>query len=506
MTARTDRTSRWILFTIVTVGIAVRLTVYLHNRSLWMDEALLAVNVVERSFAGLLSRLDCAQVAPPLFLVVSKLIYVLWGRLECSLRLLPLLSSCLSLYLMGRVLLQTTSRFFALCVLSMLAIGPAHIEWATSFKQYAADELSTVLVLMGAIAWERLSKWTRFAVAAALPWLVWLSYTSAFVLSGLVIVAGISALKDDFRPKRVALAVLLCSMLIACCSVYEATVQDSLGYEDMMAFWAACFPQSPYSEWLTNNLVNVVASATGLTAAPLLAFVLCVWGACALGRSGHSTLQKNTVQKNTVNVLAGGTLASALVAAWLKLYPFLAGRLTIYLAPAALLFLASGLDAACRSLKPRLLSRSVKALAAVLVIVVLYGLIDDYPRLIVRQEMRQVLEKVKGGVDTEAPFFVSVYASPAFLLYAGPELQKNTVWLQNLGLDSRQLVWAWLLAGKPIRFWVVVSQGDFEFVGATFSDIEPFCAVKRAIIGGESAACLLEVRPEFAWATRGGKK
>jgi len=209
---------------------------------------------------------------------------------------------------------------------------------------------------------------------------------------------------------------------------------------------------------------------------------------------------------HVVNLLAGGTLASALVAAWLKLYPFQAGRLTIYLAPAALLLLASGLDAACRSLKPRVLSWSVKALAAVLVIVVLWGLMGDYPRLIVRQEMRQVLEEVKGGVDAEAPFFVSVYASPAFLLYAGPELQKNTVWLQNLGLDSRQIVWAWFLAGKPIRFWVVLSQGDFEFVGATFSDIKPFCVVKRAIRGGDSAACLLELRPEFAWASHRGEK
>lgn len=491
----TNRT-RWLVFAIVAVGVAVRLAVYFHNRSLWIDEALLALNIVERSFGGLLSRLDCAQVAPPLFLAVSKLIYVLWGRLEYSLRLLPLLCSCLSLCLMARVLLQTTSRFFALSVLSMLAVGPAQIEWATSFKQYSADELSAVLVLMAAISWERLSKWTRFTVAAALPWLVWLSYTSVFVLSGLVIVAGISALKDNSRPKRAAFTALLCSMLAACDSVYVAAVRGSLGYEDMMAFWTASFPQSPYTEWLTKNLVDVVATASGLTAAPLLAFVLCVWGACAASRPGRWVL----------NLLAGGALASALAAAFLELYPFQAGRLTIYLAPAALLFLASGLDAAYHSLKPRLLSWAVKALAAVLVIVVLFGLINDCPRLIVRQEMRQVLEQVKEGVDAKAPFFVSVYSSPAFLLYAGAEMQKNTVWLQNLGLDSRQLVWAWFLAGKPIRFWVVVSHGDFQFASATFSDIEPFCMVKRCITGGASAACLLELRPELVRAGHGAKK
>ncbi len=484
MTERTDR-ARWLVFAIVAVGIAVRLAIYLQNRSLWIDEALLAVNLVERSYGGLLSRLDCMQVAPPLFLLISRLIHVLWGQLEYSLRLLPLVCSCLSLWLMGRVLLRTTSRFFALCVLSMLAIGPSHIEWATSFKHYASDELSAVLVLMAAIAWERLSRWTRYIVAAALPALVWLSYTSIFVLLGLVIVAGVSALKDDLRSKRVALTVLLCAMAIACCSVYIAAARDSVNYEDMMAFWVNSFPQSPYTDWLTNNLVKVVASAAGLPAAPLLAFVLCVWGACALGKSGNSSL----------NLLAGGMLASALVAAWLHVYPFSAGRLTIYSAPAALLFLASGLDAAHRSLKPQVLSRAMQALGVALVLFALYNLVDDYPRLIARQEMRQVLEEVKHGPHSDAKFVVSVYASPAFLVYAGPEMQKNTVWLQNLGLDSGQIIWAWHIAGKPIRFWLVASHGDFEFAEAMLSDIEPFCVIKQSIRNADSAACLLELRP-----------
>jgi len=496
MTEPTDRAIRWALFAIVAIGIGIRLVVYLHNRSLWMDEALLAVNLVERPYSGLLSRLDCMQVAPPLFLLTSKFIYGLWGQLEYSLRLLPLVCSCLSLWLMGRILLRTSSRFFALCALLILAIVPSHIEWATSFKQYASDELSAVLVLMAAIAWERLSSWTRYIVAASLPALVWLSHTSVFVLLGLVIVAGASALKEDLRSKRVALTVLLCSMIIACCSIYFMALQNSICQDDMVTFWVAGFPQSPYTEWLTNNLVKVIASAAGVPAAPLLVFVLCVWGACELGKSKYSSL----------NLLAGGTLASALVAAWLHLYPFTAGRITIYYAPVGLVFLASGLDAAHRSLKPRVLSRALKVLGAAFVIFTLYSLVDDCPKLIARQEMRQVLEEVRNGPHSKAIFVVSVYASPAFLLYAGPELQRNTVWLQNLRLDSGQIVWAWRLARRPARFWVVVSHGDFEFVEAVFSDIESFCMAKQSIRKSGSAACLLELRPEFVRAMQRGKK
>lgn len=496
MTKRTDGEIRWALFAIVAVGIAIRLAIYLHNKSLWMDEALLAINVVERSYGGFLSRLDCMQVAPPLFLFVCKFIYGLWGQLEYSLRLMPLVCSCISLWLMGRILLRMSSRFFALCVLSLLAIGPSHIEWATSFKQYASDELSAVLVLMAAIAWERLSKWARYIVAATLPALIWLSYTSAFLLLGLIAVAGLSALRDGLRSKRVALTVLLCSMIIFSCSLYSMVLQKSICQDEMMAFWVSDFPQSPYTEWLTNSLVKVVASAAGAPAAPLLAFVLCVWGACAIAKSRYSSL----------NVLAGATLASALVAALLRVYPFTGGRITIYYAPVGLLFLAFGLEAAHRSLKPRVLSHAVKVVGVALVIFALYGLVDDCPKLIARQEMRQVLEEIKSGPYSKSLYVVSVYASPAFLLYAGPEMQKNTAWLQNLGLDTRQVVWAWWLARKPARFWVVVSHGDFEFIDMVLSDLAPYCIVRRCIKHNGSAAYLFELRPGFVQAMRRRRK
>jgi hypothetical protein len=47
------------------LGIAVRVRDWLYGRCLWVDEAMLALNLMQRDFAGLLAPLDQHQMAPP---------------------------------------------------------------------------------------------------------------------------------------------------------------------------------------------------------------------------------------------------------------------------------------------------------------------------------------------------------------------------------------------------------------------------------------------------------
>ena len=63
---------------------------YLSNNSLWLDEAALARNVIDRAPLELLGPLDYAQVAPPGFLLTEKFVVLLLGHSEWALRLFPL--------------------------------------------------------------------------------------------------------------------------------------------------------------------------------------------------------------------------------------------------------------------------------------------------------------------------------------------------------------------------------------------------------------------------------
>ena len=65
---------------IIGFGILIRLIQYLYNRSLWADEAVLALNIVNRSYLELLQPLDYDQAAPIGFLLVEKLAVQLFGN------------------------------------------------------------------------------------------------------------------------------------------------------------------------------------------------------------------------------------------------------------------------------------------------------------------------------------------------------------------------------------------------------------------------------------------
>jgi predicted membrane-bound mannosyltransferase len=74
------------------IGIILRIWQYAANRSLWLDEAALALNIVNRSFIGLLLPLDNNQQAPLGFLIIQKAFTIVLGNSEYSLRLFPLLA------------------------------------------------------------------------------------------------------------------------------------------------------------------------------------------------------------------------------------------------------------------------------------------------------------------------------------------------------------------------------------------------------------------------------
>lgn len=67
---------------ILTLGAINRIIQYEFNRSLWADEAVLALNIVHRSYLELFQPLDYDQAAPPGFLMIEKLTIELFGNQE----------------------------------------------------------------------------------------------------------------------------------------------------------------------------------------------------------------------------------------------------------------------------------------------------------------------------------------------------------------------------------------------------------------------------------------
>jgi len=485
MTERTDRAVRWALFAVVAVGIAVRLTVYLYNRSLWLDEVNLALSVVERSYGGLLQRLDYNLVSPPFLGLAAKFIYGLWGSLEHSMRLVPLLAGCLCVCVFARVVTKAVPGLLGALGASLYALGVLHVNWGTSFKHYVLDQLGTALILYVAVLWEGLSETKRYVLSAVLPALMWLSYTSVFVLFGFGLVIGLSALKGRTRQSYSACVVFLISFCVAGCSLFEATVKHSLGHGQMMLLWKEAFPSSPVVSWLGKRLLEVFGTAVGMPDVPGLVLFLSLIGAVWFLKSGHQP----------ISVLSAGTLAAALLTCFLGGYPFAAGRASAYLSPIVILLLTGGLHALYASTRVLALRRCAAAAAIAICLVNFSGLVALSPRLLVKEEMRYVVRALEERSDVHTPILVSAFARNPFRLYGTAILGRGVppvAYLQDRELDTHDLDMAWLAAGKPDKFWLVLTNADFERAEQFLDLIKPFGHVEDAIRKGWSGAYLIE--------------
>lgn len=75
----------------VAIGLALRIWHFVGARSLWLDEAMIGRNIVDRSFTQLFQSLDYGQMAPIGWLILEKVSYNMIGGLEYSLRIVPLI-------------------------------------------------------------------------------------------------------------------------------------------------------------------------------------------------------------------------------------------------------------------------------------------------------------------------------------------------------------------------------------------------------------------------------
>src|SRR5258706_8289415 len=123
-TLQTIPPGKFMLSGLILLGLLLRLRQYLTWRSLWLDEAMLALNITGRSFAGLLQPLDYDQGGPLGFLLAEKLVITLLGNNELSLRLIPFLPAGPALLLLPPLLGKGTGTTIgSLPALALFAAG-----------------------------------------------------------------------------------------------------------------------------------------------------------------------------------------------------------------------------------------------------------------------------------------------------------------------------------------------------------------------------------------------
>lgn len=133
---------------ILFLGLYLRCYQYFMGRSLWEDEAHLALNFMTRDLPGLMKPLDYIQAAPPLFLLTTKLFTILFGFGPKALHALPFISSVLSLPLFYFIVRDLTkNKIIALIGFLIFAANLSLIYFSSELKTYGIDVVMLLVML-----------------------------------------------------------------------------------------------------------------------------------------------------------------------------------------------------------------------------------------------------------------------------------------------------------------------------------------------------------------------
>ena len=445
-------------------GILMRLRQYLTGRSLWSDEAMLALNIVNRNFGDLLKPLDYDQGAPVGFLEVEKLFQLLLGRSEYALRLLPFFMGILSIWLFYLLLKRVTTGAGLMAALALFVFNPRLIYYSSEVKQYIVDVVVTLALLLVAapLLESKIQKRNLIWLAVAGFFALWFSHPAVFVLAGIGLTLAILCLeKRDIINLWYVLGVGL-FWLATLGLLYLLILKDIQQNAYMQEYWQGAFlPFPPWSDlpWFKASLTGNIGVQFGISYAVYFVFGLMMAGWFILWQTRRSYA-----------IAFGLILLVTLLASAVRLYPVLE-RMILFLIPIGLILLGKNAELLDQKLRnPRWLGGAAAlALTGFLIFGPLVTSVGYFLKPKYYEHIRPSMSVLQESWRPGDAIYVSNGAVPAFEFYAPVYGLASVNYISNVRADykdpvniSRQLE---SLKGKS-RVWILMShvyeQGDFN--------------------------------------------
>lgn len=473
---------------IVILGTLLRLVVWLGDRNLWIDESMLALNLVERSPARLLEPLDWNQGAPVGFLFASKAAIGAFGVSEKALRLVPFLGSLAGLFGFAWLAPRLMPRPAAMIAIALFSISPVMLSYSAECKQYATDAsiaIGLFAFAAGLLNGERgFRRWAVLAASGAAA--VWCSHPAAFVLGGIGTALFLSAIVNRDRMRLLAASLTIGAWLASFGLCYMLFLRNLGTNQYLLDYWTGHFlPLPPRSVgdlvWVLDHYFAPFSYPGGMGGTEIRAGGI----AAGLFLTGMWGFAK---ERRVVALALVLPIGFALAASALHKYPF-AGRLLLFLVPILMLGTARGawmLAAAVGKSQP---------VAAV----VLLGILFSAPMLEAIQELRRpmrteqiepVLAELRTQLRPQDRVYIYYGALPACEFYTREaplpvtRIDKGTEARSNV-LEYRDQLME--LAGES-RVWIVFSHRHKheESIITAYADV--LGRRDQAIVGNGAAA------------------
>jgi len=397
---------RWLTYGVLLLAISLAIGQWAFNRSLWLDEAKLALNIMDKGFLELLQPLDREQAASVGFLWLEKLVTLLFGVSEPALRLLPLLSYLLCIPLVfsvGRKLLRNER--LGLLASIAFALASSSLYYATEVKQYGFETMVGLALVWAYLKDFRTLKRRLWALSIAGCLAVLCSMTSWILLT----VIGLHLfIKKCIQEKQWAYLMPMVFWTVTALSYYLLALNNHPNQAKLQEYWANYFmPSNPFSteffEFIHYSLKEeLFGFVTGFGKLSFGWLFLSIAGAVAL-------LRKNI---RLLAMLSIGSFTLHLILSSLHLYPF-ADRLVLYLSPFFLMLCIKGIHIITQRFNQRNTLTGLMQLA--LVVSLLYPVLKRYPRE--REEIKPAIAILNQSVLEHEVVYLYSYSKPALEYY-----------------------------------------------------------------------------------------
>jgi hypothetical protein len=310
------------------VGAAIRVEQFGWRRSLWLDEALIAANIVQRSFGGLMRPLSGQQGAPVGWLWAERATVIVLGNNEYALRAVPLIAGIAALpliYLVSRRLLGPWGSALAT---TLLAFSPDAVRYSVEVKQYSSDLTIALLLVLLALRGldgggiEEPGPLVAWGLCGAVA--VWWSHPAALVLAATSAVLVASALARRSRSDLLLIALATVPWVASLGADYAVSLRRLGANSYLHNYWSAGFAPNlaGLPRWLLRVPARLASDPAGLPLPPL---------AAALVACGLLWIVWRRPAAGGVLVM---TLLAGLAAGALGFYP-VDGRMSLWLLPLA---------------------------------------------------------------------------------------------------------------------------------------------------------------------------
>jgi len=416
---------RYSILVLILIGLIFRMRIFLTGRSLWLDEAMLALNIIQRSFGGLLQQpMEYGQSAPIGYVFSVKVFTLLLGDSEYALRFYSLLAGCFALLLAVFFFKSYLDRVGVLVAVALFAGGPHLIYYTAETKQYAGDVIVSLMFLM--IFFSLLDKQATLKSFLILGGvgaiLLWFSHPAVFVAAGV----GLTLLLNYWLNKdsEKLTWTILCGAIwgISLVILYFVNLRHLAASELLLDYWQEGF--MPFPPWQNINWFAQLWQAwlhdpLGIEANPVVVFFIFITGIIFLFRRDW--------RLGTAIFLS---LIFALLASGLDKYS-LVGRLLLYTTPIFIIAMGAGIDALGSLISNRTLSFGIQTVVALYLLSAPFqASFDEFLNPKYREHIKPFMEYLSDHRKAGELIYIYHNTGPAFRFYApkyGLELDNTRI-------------------------------------------------------------------------------